>query len=199
MDKNYLKEQDRIISSLDQRATLLLHSCCAPCSSYVLEFLSKHFDITILFYNPNIAPQVEYYRRLDELRMLLSKMPFSSDIKLIEDEFCPDDFYEKIKGHEDDLEGGERCFLCYELRLRRAAKFASENNFSYFATTLSISPHKNAKKLNEIGEMLEAEYGVLHLPSDFKKREGYKRSLELSAKYSLYRQDYCGCVFSRKN
>ncbi len=196
---NYQKELDNLIKKLSveyRRPKLLIHSCCAPCSSYVLEYLSIYFEITIFYYNPNIHPKEEYIRRVEEQRNLIQVMPLHSEIRFIEGDFISSDYYEKIKGLESEPEGGERCFVCYELRLREAAKLAAEMGFEYFTTTLSISPHKNADKLNEIGEELALEYGVLYLPSDFKKKNGYKRSIELSKEYNLYRQDYCGCVYS---
>jgi len=177
--------------------SLLMHSCCAPCSSYVMEYLSSYFNMTMFFYNPNISPQQEHSFRADELERLIGELPHEREIHLVRAEYEPERFFEIARGLEALPEGGERCFKCYELRLRRAAQYASENGFDYFSTTLSISPHKNAEKLNEIGKALSEEYGVRYLFSDFKKRNGYKRSCELSAKYCLYRQDYCGCTFSK--
>lgn len=197
---NYQKELDQIIEKLDinkPRSKLLLHSCCAPCSSYVLEYLSEFFDITILYYNPNIYPEEEYRKRVEEQQELILSMPLKSKVTLLEGEYHPADYYETVKGYEKDPEGGERCFLCYELRLAEAAEAAKKGNYDYFTTTLSISPYKNAEKLNEIGERLAKEYGIAYLPSDFKKKNGYKRSIELSKEYGLYRQDYCGCAFSK--
>lgn len=196
---NYQKELDNIIDRLvkeNYRPKLLIHSCCAPCSSYVLEYLSAYFDITIFYYNPNIHPEDEYIRRVEEQQNLIKAMPLKSVVHFILGEYHPKDFYDKIKGFEKEAEGGERCFLCYEMRLREAAKLAVAGGFDYFTTTLSISPYKNAEKLNEIGNIIAKEYGVLYLPSDFKKKNGYLRSIELSKQYQLYRQDYCGCVYS---
>jgi len=196
---NYQKELDSLIENLvkeEKVPTLLLHSCCAPCSSYVLEYLSKYFSITIFFYNPNIYPMEEYSRRVAEQKGLISELKVKHEIKFIEGRYDTENFYKISKGLEQEKEGGERCFKCYELRIKEAALIARENNYDYFTTTLSISPHKNAQKLNEIGKILSEEYGVKYLYSDFKKKEGYKRSIELSKEYNLYRQDYCGCVFS---
>ncbi len=197
---NYQKELNRLLENLpkDRVPTLFLHSCCAPCSSYVLEYLSQFFAITLFYYNPNIAPQQEYERRLSEQRMLLEQLPVKHPVRLIQGMYEPDRFYEQVKGLENEPEGGQRCFRCYELRLREAAALAQKGGFDYFTTTLSISPYKNAQKLHEIGECLAKEYGVAQLPSDFKKCGGYQRSVTLSGEYGLYRQDYCGCVFSRR-
>lgn len=199
---NYQKDLDNLIDRLvkeERRPKLLIHSCCAPCSSYVLEYLSKHFDITIFYYNPNIHPEEEYIRRVEEQQNLVREMPLKSEVHFIQGEYRPQDYYEKVKGLEAEPEGGKRCFVCYELRLREAAKLAAEEGFDYFTTTLSISPYKNAEKLNEIDNKLAQEYKVLYLPSDFKKKNGYKRSIELSKEYNLYRQDYCGCAFSLRD
>lgn len=195
---NYQKKLEEIISKMDGRKTLLLHGCCAPCSSYVLEYLTEYFDITLLYYNPNISPESEYNKRIDEVKRLISEMPLKSQVKLIEGEYKPEDFFDIAKGLEHLPEGGERCFKCYRLRLEEAAKAAKEGDYDYFSTTLSISPHKNAEKLNEIGRELEEKYGVKYLYADFKKREGYKRSIELSRIYGLYRQNYCGCIYSKQ-
>lgn len=176
---------------------LCLHACCAPCSSYVLEYLNKHFDITVFFYNPNISPKPEYDFRKSEIERLISELPHEGDIKFISEEYSPKAFFDIAKGLENLPEGGERCFKCYELRLRKTAEAAKAGGFDYFTTTLSISPHKNAQKLNEIGAKLSEEYGINYLFSDFKKKNGYKRSCELSEEYNLYRQNYCGCVFSK--
>lgn len=198
---NYQKELDTLIENLvkeKKTPTLLLHSCCAPCSSYVLEYLSKYFKISILFYNPNIYPLEEYSRRVAEQKGLISVLKVKNEISFLEGRYDTENFYNISKGLEDQKEGGERCFKCYELRLKEAAIIAKEHNYDYFTTTLSISPHKNAQKLNEIGHELSKQYNVEYLYSDFKKKEGYKRSIELSNQYDLYRQDYCGCIFSKK-
>lgn len=198
--RNYQKELEHVIADLgntEKIPRLLLHSCCAPCSSYVLEYLSQYFEITVYYYNPNIYPPTEYVKRVEEEKMLIKEMKFVHPVKLETGIYEPDEFYQMAKGLEKEPEGGERCFKCYELRLQEAAKIAQACRFDYFTTTLSISPLKNADKLNEIGEKLAKEYHVSYLPSDFKKKNGYKRSVELSKKYGLYRQDYCGCIFSQ--
>lgn len=199
---NYQKELDRLIQQLqieEKVPSLLLHSCCAPCSSYVLEYLSQYFKITIFYYNPNIYPASEYEIRVLEQKEFIKAIPARHEIQFMGGEYDTKAFYEIAKGRQEDREGGERCFSCYELRLRKTAKVARENNFDYFTTTLSISPMKNANKLNEIGNQLEQELEVNYLYSDFKKKNGYKRSIELSKEFDLYRQDYCGCVFSMRN
>ena len=178
--------------------SLLLHSCCAPCSSYCLEHLSRYFKITVLYYNPNLFPAGEYERRVSEQKKLVSALPAKYPVTLVEMKGEPEEFYSAVKGLEHIREGGERCFACFKLRLERAARYAKENGFDFFTTTLTISPLKNAQKLNEIGEAAGVKFGVRHLPSDFKKKDGYKRSVELSKVYGLYRQDYCGCVFSKR-
>ena len=198
---NYQKELDKITERIKLSGnpeTLLLHSCCAPCSSYVLKYLSNYFKITLLYFNPNISPREEYEKRVSEQKRLIREMPVKYPVKFIEGRYEPMEFYDAVKGLEKEPEGGARCMVCYELRLREAAKYAALGRYDYFTTTLSISPLKNAQKINEIGEKLGAEYGVCHLPSDFKKREGYKQSVELSKEYGLYRQNFCGCVFSRQ-
>ena len=201
---NKINYQKRLEETIDKETkaghvpTLFLHSCCAPCSSYVLEYLAEHFNITVFFYNPNITEKDEYEKRKNELKRLISEKPFRYPVKMIDGDYSPDLFFAMAKGKEHIPEGGERCFACYKLRMEAAAKYAAEHHFDFFTTTLSISPLKNAQKLNEIGEALAEEYGVPHLPSDFKKQEGYKRSIQLSADYNLYRQDFCGCVFSKK-
>lgn len=195
---NYQRMLDELINSLDGSVpSLLLHSCCAPCSSYCLEYLSRYFSITVLYYNPNIAPKEEFCRRAEEQRRLISELPAEHKVSFICEEYHPEEFYTAVKGLEHIPEGGERCFACYRLRLERAARYAAEHGFDHFCSTLSISPLKNCEKLNEIGETLSGIYSVKHLPSDFKKRNGYKRSIELSREYGLYRQDYCGCAFSK--
>lgn len=191
---NTIKE----IVSANKIPTLLIHSCCAPCSSYVLEYLSEYFSITVLYYNPNIFPEEEYAYRIKEQQKLIDLLPAKNKINFVATKYTPDDFYNTIKGHEKDKEGEERCYKCYELRLKAALDYAVKNNFDYFTTTLSISPMKNAKWLNEIGERISKEANVKYLISDFKKRNGYKRSTELSKEYELYRQDYCGCIYSKQ-
>ena len=201
MKENYQKILDETIAGLEERGEvpkLLLHSCCAPCSSYVLEYLSNYFYITVLYYNPNIYPEDEYYHRAAEQKRFIKEFPTKYPVTFVEGNFEPERFYETVKGYENIREGGERCFRCYELRLREAAEYAKKLNCHYFTTTLSISPMKNAVKLNEIGGRLAEEYGIPYLYSDFKKRDGYKRSTVISAEYGMYRQDYCGCVFSKR-
>lgn len=196
---NYQKEMEKEIAGWEGKAKvprLLLHSCCAPCSSYVLEYLSDYFEITVFYYNPNIYPPEEFGKRVEEQKRLIREMPAKHPICFLPGPYEPERFYEMAKGLEKLPEGGERCFRCYELRLREAAEMARAGKYDYFTTTLSISPLKNAAKLNEIGTALAKDYGVSYLYSDFKKRNGYKRSIELSKEYQLYRQDYCGCVFS---
>ena len=197
MDRNYQKELDQLLEqqqSQNERKRLFLHSCCGPCSSYVLAYLAQYFEITLFYYNPNIIPKEEYDKRLSEQKRLLEEaINVFGSIRLVEGIYEPEVFHKMAAGLEQEPEGGIRCFACYELRLRETARLAREGGYDYFATTLSISPHKNANKLNEIGERIAVEYGIPHLPSDFKKRGGYQRSIELSKEYHLYRQTYCGC------
>ena len=198
---NCQKELDKIIAQMEQKGevcSLLLHSCCAPCSSYVLKYLSEYFHITLLYFNPNIFPKEEYDKRVAEQIRLIQELPVKHPIEFIEGRYEPQGFFDAVKGLENEPEGGERCMVCYEMRLREAAVYAAQGGFDYFTTTLSISPLKNAQKINEIGEKLGREYNVKHLPSDFKKKEGYKQSVELSAQYDLYRQNFCGCVYSKR-
>ena len=191
-NRNYQRELDALITGFEKEnkvPRLFLHSCCAPCSSYVLEYLSKYFEITVFFYNPNISPKEEYEKRVEEIRRMIGEMNFIHPVKLVEGTYDPQIFFRMAKGLEQVPEGGERCFRCYRLRMEEAAKLAKEGGYDYFTTTLSISPLKNAPKINEIGEELAEIYGVAHLPSDFKKKNGYKRSIELSGEHHLYRQD----------
>ena len=200
-NRNFQKELEAIIEQNRKNGivpSLLLHSCCAPCSSYCLEHLSRYFKITVLYYNPNLFPAGEYERRVSEQKKLVSALPAKYPVTLVEMKGEPEEFYSAVKGLEHIREGGERCFACFKLRLERAARYAKENGFDFFTTTLTISPLKNAQKLKEIGEAAGVKFGVRHLPSDFKKKDGYKRSVELSKVYGLYRQDYCGCVFSKR-
>lgn len=194
---NYQLEMEKVLASLPAGAKprLLLHACCAPCSSAVLERLREHFSITILYYNPNIYPPQEYHRREQELERFLQDAGMSG-ISLIELPYDPQEFYTAVKGLEAEPERGERCTVCYRLRMEQAARYAAAHGFDWFTTTLSISPVKDPVRINQIGQELAQKYGVAHLPSEFRKKNGYKRSLELSAEYGLYRQDYCGCVFS---
>ena len=197
---NFQKQLDLLLDKQQKEGvvpSLFLHSCCAPCSSYVIEYLSDYFEITVFYYNPNIFPDEEYRHRVLEQQALIRQIPQKYPVSFVEGDFDPERFYEMAKGLERIPEGSERCFRCYRLRLEQTAKLAAERGFDYFCTTLSISPLKNAQKLNEIGMELGDVYGIPWLPSDFKKKNGYKRSVELSALYGLYRQDYCGCVFSK--
>lgn len=199
--RNFSKEQERLIGRLPKEGpppTLLLHACCAPCSSAVLERLSPYFAITLLYYNPNIAPFAEYQKREAELRRLVAEMDLPNPVSFLPCAYDSEAFEAMAQGLEDAPEGGARCIKCYRLRLREAARAAGEGGFDYFTTTLSISPLKNAPALNQIGEEVGEEFGVKHLPSDFKKKDGYKRSVELSHQFGLYRQDYCGCVYSQR-
>ena len=193
---NYDKVLEELISNLDHKPKLLLHSCCGPCSSYVITYLKDYFDITILYYNPNIEPLEEYEKRKSEQIKLIKKLDIPT-LNLLDTDYENDYYRECVKGYENEVEGGSRCHLCYELRLNKTAKLAKENNFEYFGTTLTVSPYKNAYVLNNIGEKLASEYNLKWLYSDFKKKEGYKKSIELSKQYNLYRQDYCGCLFSK--
>lgn len=193
---NYNDLMEEEIKNLNGKPKLLLHACCGVCSSSVIERLYPYFDITILYYNPNIYPKAEYMKRLVALEEIIDKMKL--DVRLIELGYLHREFKDKVKGLEKEKEGGERCNKCFYLRLEESAKFAKRNNFDYFTTTLSVSPYKNSQKLNEIGKMLEEKYDIKYLYSDFKKKEGYKRSNELSNKYGIYRQHYCGCEYSLK-
>lgn len=198
--RNYQRELEQILEELKKEGKipkLFLHSCCAPCSSYVLEYLSEYFEITVFYYNPNIYPPREYEERAREQKRFIEQFPARYPISYVEGKYDTKRFYEMAKGLEHIPEGGERCFRCYELRMREAAMLAKEGGYDFFTTTLSISPLKNAQKLNEIGEALQSELGIRHLPSDFKKKGGYQRSTQLSKEYELYRQNYCGCVFSK--
>ncbi len=199
---NYQKELERLIERMQKEEKvpqLLLHSCCAPCSSYVLEYLSDYFEITVFYYNPNIFPENEYTKRILEQQTLISDMKTKYPVSFLAGNYDRERFFQIAEGLEHLKEGGERCFKCYELRLEEAARIAKEAGFDYYTTTLSISPLKNADKLNEIGKRLAEKYNVGYLQSDFKKKNGYKRSIELSKEYGLYRQDYCGCEFSYRD
>ena len=199
---NYQRELEKIIEKnvKEQKVpTLLLHSCCAPCSSWCLEYLSQYFQITDLYYNPNITEEDEYRHREEELRRFIAEQPHLHPVTFLAGTYEPDKFWEISRGLELCPEGGERCFKCYELRIREAAKYARQGGFDYFTTTLTISPLKNAQKLNEIGYQVAEETGTAWLPSDFKKKGGFLRSTQLSQEYGLYRQNYCGCVFSKRD
>lgn len=197
-NKNYQIVLDNIlkdVSKLEKKPSLLLHVCCGPCSSYVLEYLSNYFEITILFYNPNIYPKEEYIRRKEEMEEFVSEA--YPNIKYIIMDYNEKEFYDAVRGYEHLGERSERCFKCYELRLKKTVEYAKENGYDYFTTSLSISPYKVSSKLNEIGSNLEKEYEINYLYSDFKKKNGYKRSIEISREYNMYRQEYCGCVYSK--
>ncbi len=194
-----LEQELEKISGQGRCPHLLLHSCCAPCSSYVLTYLSRYFRITLLYYNPNISPEAEFRQRLAEQKRLLAEMPLANPVTLISGRYDPAEFYRIAAGHEDDPEGAERCEQCYRLRLEEAARTARRISADYFTTTLSISPLKDAEKLNTIGRELSEQYDVAYLFSDFKKRDGYKESCRLSAEYHLYRQNYCGCIYSKRD
>jgi len=200
MKINYQLEMEKELVRIQRagrRPKLLLHSCCAPCSSAVLERLTEVFDITVFFYNPNIAPEEEFNHRVEEQARFIAEMPKTGSINLIRGEYDAASFYALAKGLEDVPEGGERCTRCFRLRLGKTAQLAKDGGFDYFTTTLSISPLKDAQRLNAIGSELSAQFGVPYLFSDFKKKNGYRRSCELSAEYGLYRQDYCGCEYSK--
>ena len=210
---NYQKEMEKIIGRLESRPTLFLHSCCAPCSSYCMEYTREYFDVTVFYYNPNISSDEEYRKRLEEEKRLIAAFnkqvetgnfvmnssSHATKIHIVEGDYRPQDFYDIARGLEQCPEGGSRCFKCYELRLRESFRVAKERGFDYVASTLTISPLKNADKINEIGFALAEEYGVSWLPCDFKKKNGYKRSIELSKEFDLYRQNFCGCVYSMRD
>jgi len=198
MNINYQAKLDEIIENLDYTPRLLLHTCCAPCSSRCIEYLSNYFDITVLYYNPNISPVEEYIKRKEEQIRFLNEFNSKNKLDILDIEYNYQDFLNIVEGLENEKEGGKRCFNCYRLRLEKTAKVALENNYDFFGTTLTVSPYKNSQILNKIGEELENKYNIKYLFSDFKKKEGYKRSIELSKEYNLYRQDYCGCVYSKK-
>ena len=193
---NYQNKMQEIIESLNFRPKLLLHSCCGPCSTTVLTLLVSHFDITVLYYNPNIEPKEEYYKRKEEQIRFIKEFN-NEHIKFMDCDYNNQDFRSRVVGLEQEREGGARCAVCFKLRLEKTAEIAKALDFDYFGTTLTVSPHKNSEVINKIGTLLETEYGVKYLYSDFKKKDGYKKSIELSKKYNLYRQDYCGCEFGR--
>ena len=195
---NFAQQMDEVLKTLGtQRPKLLLHACCGPCSSAVLEKLCRYFEITVLYYNPNTWPAEEYYRRGEELKKFVAQA-HPLGVTVIEDHYDPQEFYTAVKGLENEPEKGARCTVCYRLRLEQAARYAADHGFDWYCTTLSISPMKDPVRLNELGTELGRQYGVPFLPSEFRKKDGYKRSLQLSAEYGLYRQDYCGCVFSKR-
>lgn len=199
MKTNYQLKLEEIIKKEEGKIpTLLLHSCCAPCSSYVLEYLSKYFKITIVYYNPNISPKEEYDKRLEEQKRLIGELKTINPVTLDECDYDNAVYEQTIKGLEKEPERGSRCTKCFRLRLEYTVKKAKELGFDYFGTTLSVSPYKNSNLLNEIGKELSDKYNIPYLYSDFKKKEGYKRSIELSRIYNLYRQDFCGCKYSKR-
>ena len=196
---NYQIVLENTLKELTEKKTLLLHACCAPCSSYVIEYLSNYFDITILFYNPNINNIIEYNKRLQELERFVKEFKTKNTVKVISLGYNHDEYLQTVFGLEQEKEGGSRCLKCYRLRLEKTFEYAKQYNFDYVTTTLTISPLKNSQVINKIGSELESIYHINYLYSDFKKKEGYKRSIVLSHEYNLYRQDYCGCEFSKKN
>lgn len=201
MKINYQKELEAILKRLpkdERKPVLVLHCCCAPCSTYVLQYLVQYFTIKILFYNPNISPPSEYDRRLLELHALLRQMKLEQEIAVLEAEYDPALFYERVRGLEDEPEGGKRCETCFALRLEEAGRQAKELGADFFTTTLTISPHKDSALLNELGQMVGERYGMEYLLSDFKKKDGFRQSIQLSREHDLYRQDYCGCIFSKQ-
>ena len=197
MKENYQKVMEQILKNINGES-LLLHSCCAPCSSYVIGLLSNYFKITVFYYNPNISPEEEYQKRVKEQIKFINSLTTKYRVDFIEGDYEHKKFLEISNGLENEKEGGKRCFKCYRQRLEKTAILAKSQKYDYFCTTLSVSPYKNANKLNEIGKELEQKYNVKYLYSDFKKKDGYKKSIELSKKYNLYRQDYCGCKFSKE-
>ncbi len=199
---NYQKELDKLILQIEKEGqvpSLLLHSCCGPCSSYCIEYLSNYFHVTVFYYNPNIYPDEEYYHRVKEQQRFINEFPTKYPVDFIEGDYDTNRFYDMAKGLENEPEKGARCHKCYDLRLRRTAEVAKEKTFDFFTTTLTISPMKDSQVLNQIGLQIASQLGVKWLPSDFKKNEGYKRSTELSRQYDMYRQDYCGCVYSYRD
>ena len=196
---NYDLKMQEMMENIPDGERLLLHACCAPCTSGCLEHIADKFKISILFYNPNITEEAEYIKRLNELKRFVREFKVKYPIDVIDGKYDSKLFFEISKGLEDEPERGKRCYKCYELRLKETARIAESLGFNYFTTTLSLSPHKNADWVNEIGERLDKDYNTSFLYCDFKKREGYKRSIELSKEYNLYRQDYCGCIYSKRD
>lgn len=197
MKENYSNLCEEILNSIKNKKRILLHSCCAPCSSYVISYLSNYFDITILYYNPNIYPYEEYEKRKKEQIKLIKKIKSKNNIDIMDCDYDNELYNNLIKGLENEPERGSRCNICYQMRMEKTANLAKENNYDYFCTTLSVSPYKNSNLINEIGKQLEEKYNIKWLYSDFKKKDGYKKSIELSKTYNLYRQDYCGCIHSK--
>ena len=198
MNKTYYQLELEELKNIGSNKKILLHSCCAPCSSHVISVLTNYADITILYYNPNIDSNDEYQKRLGELERFVKEFKPANSVKVISIGYNSEDYLQEIEGLEEELEGGRRCYKCFNLRLEKTCIYAKEHNFDYFTTTLTISPLKNSQTINEIGHILENKYKVSYLYSDFKKRDGYKRSIVLSHEYNLYRQDYCGCKFSKR-
>lgn len=196
---NYDNEMEKVIKELKFVPKLLLHSCCAPCSSAVITKLKDYFDITVIYYNPNIEPYEEYIKRKEEQKRLITLLDSKNKIDFIDCDYDNNKYHELVRGHEEDPERGSRCYICYSQRMEYTAKKAKENNYDFFGTTLSVSPYKISRWINEIGYDLSNKYNVRYLPSDFKKKDGYKKSIELSKKYNLYRQNYCGCIYSQKH
>ncbi len=188
---NRIKEKEKV-------PTILLHSCCAPCSSHVITFLKEYFDITIIYYNPNIYPYEEYKKRKEEQIRLLNEIKSKNKLNIIDCDYDNNIYEKTMKGLEKEKEGGSRCYKCFWLRLDKTAQIAKENNYDYFSTTLTISPYKNSTVINEIGKELETIYNITWLYSDYKKKDGYKKSIQLSKEYNLYRQNYCGCIYSKR-
>ena len=199
MQESYYKLCLKELDKITDKKRILLHSCCAPCSSHVITFLTKYFDITILYYNPNISPIEEYNKRKEEQIRLINEIDKTNNIDILDCDYDNELYEKNIKGYEECKERGPRCNICYKLRLEKTALLAKENNYDYFCSTLSVSPYKDAKLINIIGEELSKKYNIKWLYSDFKKAEGYKKSIELSKKYNLYRQDYCGCIYSKRD
>lgn len=195
---NYQLKMEEELKSLNEKKTLLLHSCCAPCSSHVLSLLTDYFDITILYYNPNIEPYEEYQKRKEEEIRFIKEFPHKNKITILDCDYDNSIYHEQVKGLEEERERGKRCTVCFRLRLEKTAKFAKENHYDYFGTTLTVSPYKDANLLNRIGKEFEEKYQIKYLYSDFKKKDGYKHSIELSNQYHLYRQNYCGCIYSKR-
>lgn len=198
MQESYYKLCLKELANIKEKKKILLHSCCAPCSSHVISFLTKYFDITILYYNPNISPEEEYLKRKEEQIRLINTIKTQNKLDYIDCDYDNDIYENLIKGYEHCEERGARCTICFNLRLEKTAKLAKQNNYDYFCSTLTVSPYKNANLINSIGKNLEEEYNIKWLYSDFKKEEGYKKSIELSKEYNLYRQDYCGCIYSKR-
>lgn len=199
MNENYFKLGQKQLENIGKKKRILLHSCCAPCSSHVISYLTNYFDITVFYYNPNISPKSEYDKRKEEQIRLIKEISKTNKLDIIDCDYDNDIYEDRIKGYENEPERGSRCTICFDLRLSKTAEMAKKLNYDYFCSTLTVSPYKNSKLINEIGFSLGQKYGVTWLYSDFKKENGYKHSIELSHKYNLYRQDYCGCKYSVRN